>query len=936
MKKIFSVLLLLVAAARVLAVPAYPERIVFTQPNRETTVTIFLKGDERVHWAETLDGYSLLHSDDGSLVYAYSDDKGNMMPSRFLASEIEARSNEVSLFLKNTPKHLHFSQQQVDEMLSIWKQVENAKSGPKTMTNVIGNKKFLVILFAFNDKAFSHSKSEFKSLFNQVNYTTGGRTGSVRDYYYDVSGGLFTLSVDVVGPYTGAYHTAYYGDSDQGYQYFAHEAVDSAAQDVDFSDYDNDNDGYIDGLHIIFAGYGEEAGAGSDCIWSHKWNIFNAPTYNNTVVDVYSCSPECNGSYGDRITNIGVICHELGHVFGAPDYYDTDYAGSGGEYPGLGQWDIMSSGSWNRGGISPAHHNPYTKTYIYHWTTCDTIDSTPRTYTVNPAETSNSDFYRVNTSTEGDFFMLENRQKLKWDKAIPGEGLLVYHIHPDSYGAYVSNSSHPQQIYILAQTNDTFPNATPGSYGYLNDASTTYPRQGGRNDSLTNYSIPWFRPWSRQQNSVTIHNIATNGDTRQVFFTVGNGSPDLMNVFAEGIDQQSIALRWTRYGTYKTMIVANAEGPVTGTPSGSHNVGDTVDGGIVVYKGSSNNFLVDSLLTNHLYHFRLYACKNDTTYSNGIDVSARTLNCTNSEWTSEDFETTSIGELPDCWTGDWSVDSLMGGQVLTSCSNCTAESAEWKTVYTQPITFGSVQNAVLHFRLHFNEFCNENTVVKTEFRNNATAEWATIDSISWTFGAATWREVYLLLPNAGERSRIRFSIYSDGSSAASIDNIEITKGNLIYATSDANGSIQPSGYSILGAGDTIAYIMTPLPGYEFKSLLMNGSALPAGAIIELDNGSFQYNVTGLSGQHTYKATFERKSAILAYTEQTLKAYPNPANDRITIETLPGNTVTLFDITGRQIAQQKPANNIVVFNLKDLPQGIYVLRDDKTTIKIVKK
>lgn len=267
MKKIFSVLLLLVAAARVLAVPAYPERIVFTQPDRETTVTIFLKGDERVHWAETLDGYSLLHSDDGSLVYAYSDDKGNMMPSRFLASEIEARSNEVSLFLKNTPKHLHFSQQQVDEMLSIWKQVENAKSGPKTMTNVIGNKKFLVILFAFNDKAFTHSKSEFKSLFNQVNYTTGGRTGSVRDYYYDVSGGLFTLSVDVVGPYTGAYHTAYYGDSDDGYQYFAHEAVDSAAQDVDFSDYDNDNDGYIDGLHIIFAGYGEEAGAGSDCIW---------------------------------------------------------------------------------------------------------------------------------------------------------------------------------------------------------------------------------------------------------------------------------------------------------------------------------------------------------------------------------------------------------------------------------------------------------------------------------------------------------------------------------------------------------------------------------------------------------------------------------------------------------------------------------------------
>ena len=433
MRKILVSFLLFFAATTAMAVPAFPDMVVFRQPcNRETTVSIYLKGDERVHWAETVDGYSLLHGDDGSLMYAMRDENGNMIASNLLATEKEMRTQEVRDFLEKTPKHLRFSKRQIDELLNIWKQVENAKSGPKTMTNVLGEKKFLVILFAFNDKSFTFNKLDFKRLFNQVNYTTHGSTGSVHDYYYDVSGGLFSLSVDVVGPYTGMYNMAHYGNSNNGYQDFANEAVEMASADVDFSRYDNDGDGYIDGLHIIFAGVGEEAGGGADCIWSHKWNIFNAPEYNNTIIDVYSCSPECSGSDGTDLTAIGVICHELGHVFGAPDYYDTDYEESGGQFPGLGSWDIMSGGSWNRGGRTPAHHNPYTKLYIYNWKTCDTIDATAARYIMNPVETG-GEIHRVNTSTNGDFFLLENRQPIKWDVGVPGHGMLVYHIHPSAH-----------------------------------------------------------------------------------------------------------------------------------------------------------------------------------------------------------------------------------------------------------------------------------------------------------------------------------------------------------------------------------------------------------------------------------------------------------------------------------------------------------------------
>ena len=96
MKKLFFLLLLTVFFyGSVMAVPAFPEKIIFTQPGSETTVSIYLKGDERVHWAETVDGYSLLHSSNGSLVYARCNDNGDMVATDFLATEIG------SIFEKN-------------------------------------------------------------------------------------------------------------------------------------------------------------------------------------------------------------------------------------------------------------------------------------------------------------------------------------------------------------------------------------------------------------------------------------------------------------------------------------------------------------------------------------------------------------------------------------------------------------------------------------------------------------------------------------------------------------------------------------------------------------------------------------------------------------------------------------------------------------------
>lgn len=936
MKRLFFAALAVLLACNAFAVPAYPEMIQFTQPgNREITVSIFLRGDEKVHWAESVDGYSLLHGDDGSMMYAMLNEKGDMVASQYMATEIQNRSSEVAAFLKNTPKQLRFSKGQIDDLLKIWEQVEKASVGPKGISDLTGEKKFLVILFAFSDKHFSHTKNEFKNLFNQVNYTAEGRTGSVRDYYHDVSGGLFTLTVDVVGPFTGVYNTAFYGGTDEGAQYFAREAVDSAAAYVDFSDYDNDGDGYIDGLHIIFAGYGEEAGASSDCIWSHKWNIFDAPTYNNTVVNVYSCSPECRGNYGGYITNIGVICHELGHVFGAPDYYDTDYAGSGGEFPGLGKWDIMSSGSWNGNGKTPAQHNPYTKIFIYRWASCDTINAIDSMYILDPAETSNNAFHRVNTATPGDFYLLENRQNIKWDNDIPSHGMIVYHVHRNANGAHVTNHTHPQQIYILSKStgNDSIPNATPASYGLLNSAYSTYPSTLTNHDSLTNHTAPWFKDWDGHNNSVALYNISESPTTGKIFFTVGNAMPTPISAQAEGIDNQSILVGWTSYGSKKSLVLMNSEENLFGTPDSIYNMGDTIDGGgIVIFSGIGEKKIVSGLERNKRYYFKVFTIINDSTYTDGIETSGTTLDCDSEDWTTENFEDCTMGGLPLCWTGEWAVDSVLGAKALS----CQTTGSSSLSVITRPVKMDTVRDAVLGFRLHLSTENNATAEFKVEYRDTPSGEWSIVDNIVWQFGMATWQNIKIHISNFGDNSRFRFTLLSDGNANAAIDDIRIMKGSLIQATSDNNGTISPYGDSVLYDNESIYYVVSPLPGYKLYMLSLDGVKIPKNYMDTIATEVYGYSISGLSGKHHLYAQFTRKTDIQDSEKHNVQIFPNPTKNAINVMTEAGTIVELYNTNGQLLARKKSIDGHSRIDMRDLPKGIYILRCDSVTRKIVKQ
>ena len=338
--------------------------------------------------------------------------------------------------------------------------------------------------------------SDFENLMNQIGYTGNG-TGSVRDFFKESSYNNFDLIITLCGIYTAPQSESYYAGSDgtQNCQALARWAAQQVAADpnINFADYDSDNNGEVDGFHFIFAGRGQEAGGGSSTIWSHKWQFYPPVTKNGKSISVYSCSPELLYS---NITTIGVICHEMTHAFGAPDFYDTNYE-INGEYDGTGQWDIMASGSWNGnpGGNRPPHHNMYTKIQ-FGWVT-PIVLSQPITVSNMPNSAQNPVAYRINTPTNNEYYLLENRQKVKFDTNVPGDGLLIYHVH-SNVGTSCINCTHPQKMYPVCASSTT---AIPASgdpvinYGNINSAGCPFPGTSNKT-SFNGTSTPRMFRWT--------------------------------------------------------------------------------------------------------------------------------------------------------------------------------------------------------------------------------------------------------------------------------------------------------------------------------------------------------------------------------------------------------------------------------------------------------
>lgn len=517
MKRVISLLITCVFAVGLSAKPARRDAITLTQPDG-TPITTYLHGDAFFHYYTDTQGNMLRQDADGYYV-------ATAMPT----------AEELERMRMSSPRRI--AQQQM-----IGGELNLAPRG-------------LIILANFSDLTFKTPVAEMDSMLNGQNYTrryigytaAGKRmtitsSGSAQQYFRDNSFGQYNPVFDVVGPVTVSNKYSYYGQNDsRDNDMYPHEMVKEACElvddQVDFTLYDNNNDGRVDFVYVIYAGYGEADGVGEDYVWPHNYTLSACGiscVVDGKRVDNYACSNEISYQ-SNQHDGIGTFCHELSHVLGLPDLYTTD----GSSHKTLGMWDILDYGPYNNDGNTPPCYSAYER-FFMGWlkptlinTACDVelpaLNQGNCAVLLSQTGKHNLNGYNPNPST---FYLLENRQRTGWDAYLPGHGMLVTKIrYSSSLWRYnqVNNTSSAMGVDLIEADGKL-----PVKYetGYIGKTTDAYPAGSTSFTSLSAYKVTNIR----EQNSIIYFQVNGGGETivLDVENTEQPAAPAAKKIFRDG------------------------------------------------------------------------------------------------------------------------------------------------------------------------------------------------------------------------------------------------------------------------------------------------------------------------------------------------------------------------------------------------------------------
>ena len=404
MKKLLGLIALCVVAASATAVPARRDGIVRTMADG-TEKTIYLNGDEFFHYL--------------------TDEQGNML------------DEETLLPVSEDVKAARMAQGM--------KRVQARRVQQETGATRLLSPRGPIILVSYKDKAFQQTNADMKEWAMGENYTYNGATGSIHRYFLDQSWGQYDLQLDIYGPVKVSKNLSYYGSNDfNGDDQHPDELVVEACKlaqsqcGADFSQYDSDNDGKVDWVVILYAGYGEADGGPANTIWPHQYELSytgKAFNLNGKTIDHYCCLNELD-YYTKKRDGIGTFCHEFSHIMGLPDFYATN----GAKHKTMGTWDVLDYGPYNNNGNTPPAYSAYERWWMgwmkpaFIKTACSVelpeLNATKAACYMTEAGTKA--ITNILNPDPKTFYLFEYRQQKGWDKYIPGPGMLVTKINFDA------------------------------------------------------------------------------------------------------------------------------------------------------------------------------------------------------------------------------------------------------------------------------------------------------------------------------------------------------------------------------------------------------------------------------------------------------------------------------------------------------------------------
>jgi len=502
------------------------ELFIVTQPDG-SKVGVHYFGDDYFATAESIDGYTLTRDSDGWLVYAALSSDGSEYVatsekyrgrSTRSVTEKSLRISVESMRNKSNQAREGFNRMTIDQEMEPFVSREGRSSRSDVSVDTITG---LTIVIDFPDQSTSVTVDDIDSMLNGTNYTGYGNSGSIRDYFSDMSNGKLIYR-NIVVTYAAKNNKDYYDknlrwqtpNEDPGGQEAVQKVMLEALEGVkeagfDFSQLSDDGKRKFIALNFLYEGspsYGWGTG-----LWAHKWffppRAFEA---NGIYANIYQISPIRNE------LSIGTFIHESGHVL---CHYPDLYPYVSGTQNLVRDYDVMSSS----GGKTPPPFNPYFRDIMGWMNTVEYSSLTDGvTYSV-PSDNSTT-FRHSHPTNENESYYFENTNSDKWRKRYPGKGILMWkidtdgsNIDPDSAGGKFLVDVVQADSDNGANQGDFFTQSTENSFN-----ETSSPQANWYDGSFSGLDIQEIS----SSGEVMSFRKGNEADINSNLLTVENGSGD--------------------------------------------------------------------------------------------------------------------------------------------------------------------------------------------------------------------------------------------------------------------------------------------------------------------------------------------------------------------------------------------------------------------------
>ncbi|MCX6226026.1 MAG: M6 family metalloprotease domain-containing protein [Bacteroidia bacterium] len=462
-----------------------------TQPNGKI-INCLGSGDEYYHRLHDANGYTIvLNPKDGYFYYGIRSGE-TVVPSKYVAGTV----NPANVGLE---KNAMISEQLYAERRAKFQAPLKAVMG--TPTKGLVNSLCIYISFA-DDSVFTRNRAYFKEMWEATDKS------SVQDYFKEISYNLLDLEIyhfpvspdTITVSYKDIYPRNYYlpksaanpegydGDNAAREHSMLKRAVEFIQNQIPADvDVDRNNDGIVDNICFVIKG---NSSAWADLLWPHAWGLYS--------YDVRVKGARINGYFltMENGFGAGTMCHELGHVFGAPDlyhYYDSGKTGPSA----VGGWCLMDASA-----DPPQSICGFLKYKYNHWISDLPEITESGVYSLKPLSQPTNNLFKIKSPfSRTEYFVLEYRKRAgRYESSAPGTGLVVYRINP---GAGSGNAGGPpDEVYVYR------PGGSITEVGSLSSAGMIAPSRTAINDKTDPNSFLW-----------------NNGDS-------GPGGLDLFNVSA--------------------------------------------------------------------------------------------------------------------------------------------------------------------------------------------------------------------------------------------------------------------------------------------------------------------------------------------------------------------------------------------------------------------